>query len=98
MDDKPIIPPPPYALYDPTGKCWLGNDDGVRTFDNWDDARIAAAIATEQLGRTKLRELIRPAHYDGRANKLKDEVPTKMTPVAALQLLEAGKGFPLAHK
>ena len=80
--------PPPYALYDRDGRCWLGGDDGVKTWDDWEIACAAATIVTEQLGR-----LIRPTHYDGSAKKFKDEVPTRKTPLEALVAVEGGK-FP----
>lgn len=80
--------PPPYALFDRGSihervQCWLGDDSGVKTWDNWADACCAATIVSEQLGR-----VVRPACYDGSANKLRDEVPTRMSTRDAVALVE----------
>ena len=80
--------PPPYALYDRDGHCWLGTDNSVKTWDEWEIACCAATIATEQFGR-----LIRPASYDGSATKYKDEAFTRKSPLQALTEIEGGK-FP----
>lgn len=80
--------PPPYALYDRDGKCWLGTDEGVKTFNEWIDACAGATILTEQLGR-----LIRPVPYDGSATAYKDEVLTRKSSLQALEEIEGGK-FP----
>ena len=74
---------PPYALYDVRGKCWLGDSDGVTTFDDWDKALCAATIVGEQLGCLVLAQ-----PYDGTAKKFKDEVPVKMTGEEAVKRVE----------
>lgn len=73
-----------FGLYDCKDRCWLGNSIGPALFDDCDHARAVATVAKEQLDRD-----IRARLYDGSGLKLKDEVPTLMSPLEALKRIEA---------
>jgi len=91
-----------YAVYDQIDRCWLGNEKGVVTYPDRDIAAMACTVIIEQMDldysmprvsaasqRRKTRYRTFP--YDGTANKLKDSVPTKMTPLQAIQKIEGFK-------
>lgn len=84
-----------YGIYDTQDDCWLGENEtgtGPKTFDDPKVARLAAEIAAIQLGLPRGekagRIVVRP--YDGSGTVLKDEVPTKDTPLNVLRKLERG--------
>lgn len=72
-----------WGLWDTQGKCWLGNEQGPWQKENKTLAKVAATVASEQLG-----HLIRPVLLPPGPFKYKDEVPTKMTPEEALKKIE----------
>jgi hypothetical protein len=75
-----------WGLWDTQDKCWLGNDAGPKMFSDFDEAKLAAAVANVQLGwpagRVRERRLIRPAEI------FRDKVEAKMTPLEAIEMIE----------
>lgn len=78
-----------YGIYDTQDSCWLGDEHGPKLFEDFLVARVAAQVLDERLGnrpgRSKARE------YGGGANRLRDEVQTKMSTLDALQRIEGGR-------
>lgn len=72
-----------WGLLDLRDRCWLGDDSGPKTFADIELAKFAAAVASEQLGRTILARL-----YVSSTVIFKDRVPVKMTPIQAIRKLE----------
>lgn len=75
-----------YGLFDTVDKCWMGNEKGPVRYDDWDLARMAALVASEQLGWSHKR--IRAAGFVDDKMILVDEVSTLLTPLEAIQRLE----------
>ena len=78
-----------YALYDTVGDCWMGNSEGVREYDDFLIARIAAEVVDVQLGQTPGQT--KAMEYTGGANKLRGEYDTKYDTLTALKRLESGR-------
>jgi hypothetical protein len=89
-----------YGIYDTRDNCWIGDKSGPRVFTREDSvkanglpqrlmAQIAAQMAEKQLGYGMGR--LRAQEFNDSNLTLKDEVPTKMTPVEALIRLENGQ-------
>ena len=75
-----------WGLYDPMDRCWYGDVDGPKLYDDEGLARIAATVLFfrfEQKRRVEVRE------YDGTGTKLRDEVTA---PVDALTALKRAEG------
>lgn len=79
-----------WGIYDTKDDSWLGDEHGPKTFEDEVLAKVAAQIASTQLGTDPTR--CRAREYDGSANKLKGEFATRMTPEQALRHIEKG-GF-----
>lgn len=93
-----------YGIYDTQDDCWLGDENGPRLFTledskkaNGMDTRIMAQIAAQmtevQLGYSKdgMAGRLRAKEFNLREVKLKDEMPTTMTALEALVIVEGGK-------
>jgi hypothetical protein len=93
-----------YGIYDTRDDCWLGDDNGPRLFTfedskkaNGMDTRIMAQIAAQmtevQLGYSKdgMSGRLRAKEFNLKEVRLKDEMPTQMTALEALVIVEGGK-------
>ena len=72
-----------YGLMDMSDATWLGDSDGPWKSEDRQKARIAAAVASEQLRKRIISRPIEPEPFH-----LKDEIPTFMTPLEAIRKLE----------
>jgi len=90
---KSSLPKPPFGLWDSTDKCWLGDDKGPTQFTDWDQCRLAAAVASEQLEGPilqdrRIRARVWPASLPKHKFRYKDEIKTRMSPLQAIQNIE----------
>lgn len=72
-----------YGLYDMRDSCWLGDANGPVRYDDRAICLIAAAVASEQLGR-----VIAIRRYYCEEPVLVDEVETRMGPIEAIRNIE----------
>jgi len=72
----------PLGLWDVRDGLWLGTTEEPLVYGDDTLARLAATIATEQLGRWVM------AKPFGGANKLRDEIETPITATEAIDRLE----------
>lgn len=93
-----------YGIYDTREDCWLGDENGPRLFtfedskkangmDTWTMAQIAAQMTEVQLGYSKdgMSGRLKAKEFNLKEVRLKDEMPTKMTALEALVIVEGGK-------
>ena len=77
-----------FGIYDTETNCWIGNNDGPRTFDDKVLADIAAQIVACQLGHPVIR--YRGQEYSPAPVRLRDVLEPRMTPEEALKRIEEG--------
>jgi hypothetical protein len=77
-----------YGLYDNQGKCWLGNEDGPKTFDDFMLARVAAQIVEDQITGSDLGCRIEAKELPEDSWKFKDTVSLKHSTLESLQRIE----------
>lgn len=78
-----------WGVYDIQDNCWIGNDAGPKVFDDFTVARIAAEVCADQLG-YELHGRLEAREYVSGNVRLRDEIPTKRSPLKALQRIEDG--------
>lgn len=82
-----------YGVYDTVDKVWLGSGEatstGPKLFDDRAHAKVAARLVDVQLGVTPGRH--REKKFPKGQLRLREIVPTKMTPLETLTGLEEGR-------
>ena len=86
-----------YAILDTADNCWLGDDSGPKTFDDFMLARVAAQVWETQVYGTDLGARYKAVEYLPAALRLKDHVETKMNTLKALQRIEGSAGVSEPH-
>lgn len=77
-----------WGIYDTRDNCWIGDDAGLKVFDDHMLARIAAqVIKTQMLGIDLACRLI-AKEIDSNNLRLKDEIKLKLTGEQALRRIE----------
>lgn len=90
-----------YAIFDTKDHCWIGNDQGVRVYEDCLHegvpvsgeilARVAMTVMNVQydVDHNPPRVRFRHAPYGGQAKKFKDEITPPISGVEAVQRYEA---------
>ncbi len=78
-----------YGIYDTKDNCWLGDDTGPKTFEDYTLARIAAQMAEDQVFSNRGMGLrFQAKEYKVKNLRYKDSLDTKRTALEALNRLE----------
>jgi len=73
-----------YGIWDTSGRCWMGNDDGPLVYTDEMMARAALTIISEQFQSTHFCKKM----FWEDSVVLKDEIKPRMSPVEALRRIE----------
>lgn len=77
-----------FGIYDTKDNCWLGDDSGPRTFEDFMLARVAAQIWEDQVTGTDLGGRFKAYEIPEGSWNLKDHVAVKRSTLQSLRRVE----------
>lgn len=81
-----------YGIYDTQDDCWIGSDEGPKTYSDLTTARISAQVLEDQMfGGLGMKLRLEARELPDQSWGLKDELAVQRDALTSLRRIEGGK-------